>query len=96
MAPWDDPPAVWVGREQELKLNILKLSQNAHYFRSKLPPPPNQQTPTSTNMSFLDANPKYKQMALAALQLDPHLSQVRYQLVPAILTEDVYVVCCFV
>ncbi|RIA81958.1 hypothetical protein C1645_836138 [Glomus cerebriforme] len=74
--------APWVGlpNEEDLKQQILDLSQDKRNFT--IPPPEN------TNFQF-DMN-VYFQTAMAALNADPNLNRMRFELVPAHVQEPTF------
>ncbi|CAG8458379.1 1638_t:CDS:2 [Diversispora eburnea] len=74
------PPWAGLPNEEELKEQIMALSQDKRNFT--IPPPEN------TNFQF--ELHVYYQTAMAALQADPKLNRMRFELVPAIVPEPTF------
>lgn len=74
------PPWIGLPNEEELKERILALSQDKRNFT--IPPPEN------TNFQF-DIN-IYSRTAMATLKVDSRLNQMRFDLVPKIVSEPIF------
>lgn len=69
LAPWDDVPEHWRGREQELEKFVRKISTNEKLFRVKFD-------------SYSFDKEYYKKVSQAVINLDSNLQKMRIKLVP--------------
>jgi hypothetical protein len=79
--PWEDPTPIWRGRERELKLLILRISANQDLFRIDVPD-------NVEGFTFDLENARDYEVATQMLQIDTNLSNMRFYLVPRLISED--------